>query len=220
MAEIAWRHDFRGRCSWGKLLKRDKVIEARKIEMEYFRKMGVYEKIHRSKARGYKVITTRWVDTNKGVENEDNYRSRLVGRELNLDKRNDLFAPTPPLEAMKAPISLCAKSQDAREPLRFVTIDIKRAYFYAPATRKMFIKLPAEDCQPREEEMVGELKLSLYGTRDAAMNWAKQHTEHLNKIGFQKGRASACNFVHESRNIRLKCHGDDFIIVAPCQEIE
>ena len=150
----------------GKLLKRDKVIEARKIEMEYFRKMGVYERVHRSKARGYKVITTRWVDTNKGVGNEDNYRSRLVGRELNLDKRNDLFAPIPPLEAMKALISLCAKSQDGREPLRFATVDIKRAYFYAPATRKMFIKLPAEDCLPGEEEMVGELKLSLYGTRD------------------------------------------------------
>ena len=71
----------------GKLLKRDKVIEARKIEMEYFWKMGVFEKVHRSKARGYKVITTRWVDTNKGVGNEDNYRSRLVGRKLNLDKR-------------------------------------------------------------------------------------------------------------------------------------
>ena len=52
------------------------------------------------------------------------------------------------------------------------------------------------------------------------MNWAKQYTQHLNKIGFQKGRASACNFVHESRNIRLTCHGDDFIIVALCKEIE
>ena len=68
--------------------------------------------------------------------------------------------------------------------------------------------------------MVGELKLSLYGTRDAAMNCAKKHTQHLNKIGFQKGRASACNFVHESRNTRLTCHGDDFIIVALCKEIE
>ena len=144
----------------------------------------------------------------------------LVGRELNFDERNDLLAPTPPLEAMKALISLCAKSEDGREPLRFAPIDIKRAYFYAPATRKMFIKLPAEDCLPGGEEMVGELKLSLYGTRDAAMIWAKQYTQHLNKIGFQKRRASACNFVHESRNIRLTCHGDDFIIVAPCKEIE
>ena len=123
-------------------------------------------------------------------------------------------------EAMKALISLCATAQDGREPLRFATIDIKRAYVYAPATRKLFIKLPAENCLPGEEEMVGELKLSLYGTRDAAMNWARQHTQHLNKIRFLWKRASACNFVHKSRNIRLRCHGDDFIIVAPCKEIE
>ena len=43
----------------GKLLKRDKVGEVRKVEMEYFRKMGVFEKVHRCKERGYKVITTR-----------------------------------------------------------------------------------------------------------------------------------------------------------------
>ena len=77
--------------------------------------------------------------------------------------------------------------------------------FYAPATRKLFIKLPAEDCLPGEED---------------AMNWAKQHTQHLNKIGFERGRASECNFVHKSKNIRLTGHGDDFIIVAPCKEIE
>ena len=28
--------------------------------------------------------------------------------------------------------------------------------------------------------MLGEQKLSSYGTRDAAMNWAKQHTGHVN----------------------------------------
>ena len=113
------------------------------------------------------------------------------GRELNLDERHDLFASTPSLETMKALISLCAKSQDGREPLKFATIDIKRAYFFAPATLKLIIKLPAEDCLPGEEEMVGELRLSLYGTRDAAMNLAKHHTQHLNRIGFRRGRASA-----------------------------
>ena len=99
--------------------------------------MGVYEKVDRSKARGYKVITTRWVDTNRGVGDQDDYRSRLVGREINLVKRHDLFATTPRLEAMKGLVSLFAKSQDGREPLRFATIDIKRAYLFAPATRKL-----------------------------------------------------------------------------------
>ena len=65
--------------------------------MAYFRKMGVYSKVPREEARalGAKVISTKWVDTNKGSESEPNYRSRLVGRELNLSDRPDLFAATP-----------------------------------------------------------------------------------------------------------------------------
>ena len=43
------------------------VIEARNVQMEYFWKMGVYENVHKSKARGNKVIATRLVDTNRCV---------------------------------------------------------------------------------------------------------------------------------------------------------
>ena len=59
--------------------------------------MGVYSKVPRAEATkiGAKVITTKWVDTNTGSEIEPNYRSRLVGRELNLSDRPDLFAATP-----------------------------------------------------------------------------------------------------------------------------
>ena len=78
-------------------LERERVIEARKLEMAYFRKMCVYTKVPlgEAKALGAKVISTKWVDTNKGSEGEPNYRSRLVGRELNLSDRPDLFAATP-----------------------------------------------------------------------------------------------------------------------------
>ena len=51
------------------------------------------------------------------------------------------------------------------------------------------------------------------------MNWAKQHTQHLSKVGFQKGRASACSFVRKSTNIGLTSHVDDFIVVARGEEI-
>ena len=70
--------------------------------MEHFRNMGVYSKVPMEDARrlGAKVITTKWVDTNKGSEAEPNYRSRFVGRELNLSDRPDLFAATPHLKAL------------------------------------------------------------------------------------------------------------------------
>ena len=62
------------------------VVEARKLEMAFFKKMGVYLKVSRSevKAKGGRVISTRRVDTNKGDDKSPNYRSRFVGREVKL----------------------------------------------------------------------------------------------------------------------------------------
>ena len=68
--------------------------------------------------------------------------------------------------------------------------------------------------------MVGELKLSLYGTRDAAQNWASEYTTFLQNIGFVKGYASPCNFQCDARGISLTVHGDDFIIVGGESQLE
>ena len=74
--------------------------------------------------------------------------------------------------------------------MRMASIDIKRAYFYAPVRREVYIKIPAEDFEVGDEGRVARLRLSLYGTRDAAQNWAAEYTKQLEKIGFVKGCAS------------------------------
>ena len=91
------------------------VIKARRLEMDFFKKMGVYEKVPRHMAKGCKIISTRWVDTNKGDKVNVDIRSRLVGREINKDSRIDLFAATPPLEMLKVLISQCAQRQKGKE---------------------------------------------------------------------------------------------------------
>ena len=61
----------------------------------------MYRKVPRSEVKrlGGKIITTRWIDMdNKGHRNAPKYRSRLVAREINRDKRQDLFSATPPPE--------------------------------------------------------------------------------------------------------------------------
>ena len=201
-------HDF-------KKMKRDEVINARRTEMQFFKKMGVYVKVPRETARrhGCKVIATKWLDTNKGDDENPNYRSRMVGREVKYDKRMDLFSATPPLETLKLLISMCARRQSDERPCRLAVIDIKRAYFYAPARRPVFIEIPMEDREEGDEGMVGQLQLSLYGTRDAAQNWAAEYMSPLKSLGFKVGRASPCNFVHEKRGIALTVHGDDFTII-------
>ena len=87
---------------------------------------------------------------------------------------------------MKGLISMAASSQGGADPYRVVAIDIKRAYFYAPATRPLFIRIPREDREAGDEGMVARLLLSLYGTRDAAMNWVAAYTSFVLSIGSKR----------------------------------
>ena len=165
----------------GQSLDSDRAKEARKLEMQFFRNMKVYEKVPRWMAArdGCKVITTRWLDINKGDQQNPNYRSRLVGREIRTDSRLDLFAATPPLESLRIICSMCASNQDRRNPYMIMSVDVRRAYFYAKATRPVYIEIPIEDFEPGDEGRVARLNMSLYGTRDAAQNWAREYTTFL-----------------------------------------
>ena len=202
-------------------LDKEMVIAARKLEMDYFRKMRVYTKVPRKLAKdgGHKVISTKWLDTNKGDDDKPNYRSRLVGREIKRDKRLDLFAATPPLETIKFLAARCAQKQGGAKPWRLAVIDVRRAYFYAPAKRPIFVEIPVEDREPGDEDKVGRLELSLYGTRDAALNWAAEYSGFLNSLGFTKGIASPCNFELASLELNITVHGDDFLIAGPLASI-
>ena len=193
----------------GLVLDKAEAMKARRTEIGLFREWGVYSKIRRE--AWMKVISTKWLDINKGDDVNKLYRSRLVGRELKRgEKRDDLFAATPPLESLKTVISLCSSRQWRCEPHRIMSIDVKRAYFYAPATRPVYIKIPQEDWELGDEDRVGVLNLSLYGTRDAAMNWAATYTKFLVQCDFAPGKCSPCNFHHAERDMAVTVHGDDF----------
>ena len=93
----------------GGWLKKDKVEAARHEEIEWLRTRGIWEKVPVKQClaeTGKKPISVRWVDTNKGDDENELYRSRLVVLELR--KKNttltaaELFSAMPPNEAMKA----------------------------------------------------------------------------------------------------------------------
>ena len=132
--------------------------------------MGVYTKVPRSQVGGSKVITTKWLDTGKGDAENPNYRARLVGREIKMDDRPDLFAATHPLESLRCIVSKCASNRVGSGRFCILSSDIKRAYSYAKAIRPVYLEIPVEDRQPGDEGMIAKLDLSLYGTRDAAQN--------------------------------------------------
>ena len=59
----------------GMRLDAGKVIEARAKEVQYIKDKRVYSKITRkeARARGWKVIKTRWIDMNKGDDEKPVY---------------------------------------------------------------------------------------------------------------------------------------------------
>ena len=123
-------------------------------EIQQFHKHGVYKQVPVRECwerTGKAPIGIKWVDVNKGDEGNLEYRSRLVAKEIKVDRREDLFAATPPLEALKMLLSAAMTEglgyRRGREEfgMKLEFIDIKRAYLQADVKRDIFVELPGED---------------------------------------------------------------------------
>ena len=67
--------------------------------------------------------------------------------------------------------------------------DVARAFFEAPAVRQVCVELRDEDLSSSDRNLdrVGHLNMSLYGTRDAAMNWQEEVAKEMKRWGLQRG---------------------------------
>ena len=151
------------------------ALAARRQELGYISQKQVWEVVPREEARrnGWKTIKSRWIDINKGDDVAPLYRSRLVGKEFADKKVEGLFVGTPPLEALRFLVHEAATVEGEEEEQEKVVMvnDVSRAFFEAKAIRKLCVELPSECPESWGGANVGLLKQSLYGTRDAAMNW-------------------------------------------------
>ena len=68
--------------------------------------------------------------------------------------------------------------------MRMMYADVSRAYFYAKAVRPVYVELPEEDKEPGDQNRCGKLVMSMYGIRDAAINWSDECTKTLVKDGY------------------------------------
>jgi hypothetical protein len=150
-----------------------------------------------------------WIDTNKGDSENPNVRCRLVGKEFRTGPDDALFASTPPLEALKLIISRAATLGIDGKKHEVMINDVSRAYFYAKCTRDLYVELPVEDLEAHPD-FIGKLRLCLYGTRDAALNWQETPSEHLISQGLIRGIGHPSVFHHPARNIWTLVHGDDY----------
>ena len=217
-------------------LNPEMVKAARQLEIKYAEQKLVWEKIPRAVAqqRGWKIVKSRWIDINKGDDKAPNYRSRMVGKEFNDSVLEGLFAATPPLEALRLLLSHAASysgpsgisARGSRPTMKhcksLLIADVSRAFFEAPAKRDLCVELPEEALAAGETvvDTVGKLKASLYGTRDASMNWQEEVAKCMVKCGFKVGQFNPCMYYSAAREIRFLVHGDDFVCVGEAEELQ
>lgn len=179
------------------------VKKARQDGRAFCRNMNAYTRCPRSRVSegGGNLIDPRPISINQVDGGCPNYRPRLVGGEYYTYKDDSLYAATPPLEALRMILSHTATVRGAAPRTRcreLLIHDVGRAYFYAPAIRRLFIELPEEDQEAKKDE-VGRFNVCLYGTRDAARGWQRTLSNHLRSMRCRRGAEHPAVFQHPQR---------------------
>ena len=197
----AW--DFEVTCD----LDPVKVAEARKEEVAYMKRRGLWDVVPRPE--GVIPVSVRWVDV---IKAEGITRSRLVARDFRgMDRhRDDLFAATPPLEAIRVLISRAATETPRRIRRKLMFLDAKKAHLNPRCEEDVYIELPEEAGE--DGGMCGKLRYWLYGFRKAASEWEKFYANQLEEGGFRRGSGCAVLFYHPERDLSMAVHGDDFVL--------
>ena len=71
---------------------------------------------------------------------------------------------------------------------------------------------PPED-PTGQEGVLGKLQRAMYGTRDAALNWAREYADTLRRAGSRQGKSNPCLFWNEKLDVAIMVHGDDFVAI-------
>ena len=77
----------------------EEAVAARLDEIKQLHAHDVYDKVPLAECQqsiGQAPVKVKWVDFGKGDNVNHEYRSRLVAKEIEMDKRLDLFVATPP----------------------------------------------------------------------------------------------------------------------------
>ena len=171
------------------------------------------------KVTGAAPVTTRWVMVGKTLDDgEKIVRCRLVGRDFkgrDQGVHEDLFAATPPLEALKLLLRLAAVRKKGQDVIKLMFLDVRKAHLIPPCHDDVYVRLPEEF----GKDKVVKLKRWLYGMRRAANSWEAYYAAKLREIGFQAGVASPVLFHNGKTGVRLVVHGDDFVFAGTHSEL-
>ena len=146
---------------------------------------------------------------------------RLVAQEFaGSDKREDLYAGTPPITATRYLLSnTVSRRRLPNVPLsrKLMVLDIKQAFLHGIAKRLVYVELPEEESEGGK--YVGRLAKTLYGTRDAPVAWQKVVKGDMARLGFTECQVTSGVYHHGERDLRVVTHVDDFLVAGDAHHL-
>ena len=166
--------------------------------------MNVYEEVQ---DENQKVVSARWVYTEKIVNNTSVKKARLVARGYEEDTEDMATdSPTCNKDSLRVVISLIAS-----KGWTINSLDIKAAFLQGKELdRDVYLK------PPKEANVTGKLwklRRCVYGFNDASRYWYLRVREELGKAGCKCSKADPSVFYYFTQDLEglLIAHVDDFM---------
>ncbi|CAE7207180.1 RE2 [Symbiodinium natans] len=172
----------------GKLLDPEKVKIGRMKEMTKMESFGVKGDItyDEAKAKGLRLVKSRWIDTEKEIEGKPGVRSRWERL---------------PFECIELPGESKSKKLIGR-------YDVSVAFFHADNSEKIGVIPPASEGTPN---IIWELHKAMNGTREASRQWGVKIREVKTRHNFDELLLCPNTYYLKEHDLCLSCHGDDFL---------
>ena len=205
----------------GEALETSEVYKGREKELTKMESFNVKNDITyaEAKAKGLRLVRSRWIDTAKEIDGKPGVRSRLLAQEVNTYKREDVSMGTPPMRVRRAIIShaATAKPGEKRSRKLVARYDVSVAFFHADNSEKIAVIPPASEGTP---DIVWELNKAMNGTREASRQWGVKIRKVKTADGFEELLLCPNTYYKKAADLCLSCHGDDFLASGEKEELD
>ena len=183
-----------------------RVIQAKQVELQNWKDMEVYEEI---KDQGQKVISTRWVITEKICDAQKGAKARLVASGFEDEDQVPSDSPTAAKSTVRTVLAITAN-----EGWIIETIDIKAAFPQSPTINHNVYILPPPEA--RQDGIIWKLKKTVYGLNDSSRKWYFSVKDLLLKNDCKQWSLDKALFRWYNKKGQLEglilLHVDDFLL--------
>ncbi|VDI35391.1 Hypothetical predicted protein [Mytilus galloprovincialis] len=183
----------------------NQVKHAKQLEMDNWKSFKVYDEIPYS---GQKLMSTRWVITEKKMNGERKVKARLVVRGFEEENEVKSDSPTVHKESLRLFLAIASTSE-----FDIHSIDIKAAFLQGKEIdRIIFVKPPKE--LSSDKPVAWKLNKCVYGLIDASRNWFLSVKRELLQLECIQSKLDPAIFYwHKNNNLEglFLMHVDDFL---------